>query len=71
MTKIRPRQLELPVMVDVNGKAQTGTTSERPAGSTSSAHTVETGFHKPASADDQSIYKAISDNYFNTTAKQA
>lgn len=70
MTKIRPRQLELPVMVDVNGKVHTGTTIDRSAGS-SSAHTVEAGFHKPAPAGDQSIYKAISDNYFNATAKQA
>jgi hypothetical protein len=69
MTKTRPRQLELPVMVDVNGKAQSGVPSGRPV--SSSASSSETGFHQPASADDQSVYKAISDNYFNATAKQA
>lgn len=71
MTKVRPRQLELPVMVDVNGRAQAGTSGDRPAPSSSCAHSVDAGFHKPASADDQSVYKAISDNYFNATAKHA
>lgn len=70
MTKTRQRQLELPVMVDVNGKAQAGVPSGRSV--TSSARsTSDAGFHKPASADDQSVYKAISDNYFNAPAKQA
>ena len=71
MTKIRPRQLELPVMVDVNGKASAGTIIDRSAESVLNAHIVEAGFHKAAPASDQSIYKAISDNYFNATAKQA
>ena len=71
MTKTRPRQLELPVMVDVNGKAQAGPASDRSASSASRSSEVDTGFHKPASADDQSIYKAISDNYFSSRAKQA
>lgn len=71
MTKIRPRQLELPVMVDVNGKGNTGTPINRSAGSAPCANIVDTGFHKPASAGDQSVYKAISDNYFSTTVKQA
>lgn len=70
MTKTRPRQLELPVMADVNGKAQAGAPSGRPIAS-STRTASDAGFHKPASADDQSVYKAISDNYFNATAKQA
>ncbi len=72
MTKTRPRQLELPVMVDVNGKAAPGSTGGRAAASDSGAGNFSAGFHKPASADDQSIYKSISDNYyFGATAKQA
>lgn len=71
MTKTRPRQLELPVMVDVNGKATTGSVASRTAAADSDANATSPGFHKPASAGDQSIYKAISDNYFSSTAKQA
>lgn len=69
MTKIRPRQLELPVMVDVNGKATTRFAGDVAVGLSSQSCTVDTGFHKPASADDQSIYKAISDNYFGATVQ--
>lgn len=71
MTKTRQRQLELPVMVDVNGKATTDSMASRTAAAESDANASQPGFHKPASAGDQSIYKAISDNYFGTTAKQA
>ncbi len=69
MTKGRPRQLELPVMVDVNGRSQAATFS----GQQERLHVYagDTGSHKPASDDDRSVYKAISDNYFNSTAKQA
>ncbi len=69
MTKTRPRQLELPVMVDVKGKVALG--SSRGKTVTTEGSKLSAGFHKPASADDQSIYKAISDNYFTPTAKQA
>lgn len=69
MTKARPRQLELPVMVDVKGsKAQADTSQGRHDALSSCA--VNQGFHKPASMDDQSVYKAISDNYFRAAAKQ-
>lgn len=71
MTKTRPRQLELPVMVDVNGKAVPGSTGGTVAGNETRAGNLSAGFHKPASADDQSIYKSISDNYFGAAAKQA
>ncbi len=69
MTTTRPRQLELPVMVDVNGKAAAGPIERGKviAGSGS----VSSEFHKPATAGDQSIYKAISDNYFSPSEKQA
>jgi hypothetical protein len=70
MTKTRPRQLELPVMVDLNGKAQAGNASGRSVQMTPQSSTAS-GFHKPASAGDQSIYKTISDNYFNTSVKRA
>ncbi len=70
MSKIRHRQLELPVLANVNGKAgeSSGRTATVPS---SQSATVTGGFHKPASADDQSIYKSMSDSYFGTTAKQA
>ncbi|TLN00298.1 hypothetical protein FDZ73_19860 [bacterium] len=71
MTKTRPRQLELPVMVDINGKAATGSVENRIATADADVNATSPGFHKPASAGDQSIYKAISDNYFGITAKQA
>lgn len=55
-----PRQLELPVLVDITAKA-----SKVPQASVASrAEPGVSAFHKPASVDDQSIYKAISDNYF-------
>ena len=70
MTKARPRQLELPVMVDVNGsKAQVAVPRGR-SEVLPPSH-VDHGFHKPASVDDQSVYKAISDSYFNAAVKQA
>ncbi len=65
MTKARARQLELPVMADVNRQAQAGTSRGRQE--VLRARPVDTGFHKPASTDDQSIYKAISENYFKAT----
>jgi len=71
MTKTRPRQLELPVMVDVNGKVAPGSAGGRLASDESQVGNVSVGLHKPASAGDQSIYKSISDNYFGSTAKQA
>lgn len=71
MTKTRPRQLELPVMVDLKAKATAGSAAGKVPGSEASASTFSPGFHKPASVDDQSIYKAISDNYFKSAAKQA
>lgn len=67
MTKARPRQLELPVMVDVKGSKVPADTSQGRL----SASFINQGFHKPASVDDQSVYKAISDNYFNPAVKQA
>lgn len=66
--KISPRQLELPVMVDVNGKVR-ATVSGQSISTESHSLIVDSGFHKPASADDQSIYKAISDNYFTDAPK--
>ena len=67
--KETPRQFELPVMADVNGSKPLAAVSYgRPEG-TPQSH-LHHGCHKPASADDQSIYKAISDSYFNAAAKQ-
>lgn len=71
MTETRPRQLELPIMVDVNGKATPGSAGGMVTGSEAGVGNLSAGFHKPASADDQSIYKSISDNYFGAAAKQA
>lgn len=68
MANTRPRQLELPVMVDVNRKAQAGVPSGQAI--RLSNQSSDAGFHKPASAEDQSVYKAISDKYFKATAKQ-
>lgn len=69
MTKTSPRQLELPVMVDVNGKVRAIAASGQSTSTESRSLIVDSGFHKPASADDQSIYKAISDNYFAVAPK--
>lgn len=71
MTKTRPRQLELPVMVNVNGKITNGSETGRVVNVDSAPNTVPPGFHKPASSSDQSIYKAISDNYFESAVKRA
>lgn len=70
MTKSRLRQLELPVMVDVNSKAMTGSATRRVPHTNSQPSLSASEFHKPASAADQSIYKAISDNYFKSAAKR-
>ena len=65
-------QLELPVLVDVKSKQSASisrgsvTESVLPQGIT----TANAYFHKPASVDDQLIYKAISDNYFGISSKQ-
>ncbi len=69
MTTTRPRQLELPVLANVNGKVVPGSACGAPA--EFPVGEVSAGFHKPASADDRSVYKSISDNYFGTTAKRA
>jgi len=58
-------------MVDLNGKVQADKANGRPAQVTPQPSSVDTGFHRPASAGDQSIYKTISDNYFNTSVKRA
>jgi len=71
MTKTKHRQLELPVLTNVNGKPTRIVSEERVSGSVTGPVHDREGFHKPATADDQSIYKAISDNYFGGTAKQA
>ncbi|GHT92952.1 hypothetical protein FACS1894116_04020 [Betaproteobacteria bacterium] len=71
MTKTRPRQLELPVLVDVNERAQSGTSGGQLVQPLSRSLSVDTGFHKPASAEDQAVYKAIRDRYFNATTKRA
>lgn len=69
MIKARPRQLELPVMVDLNGsKAQVAACHGRPE--VLPPGQFDQGFHKPASVEDQSVYKAISDSYFSATVKQ-
>lgn len=58
--KMNPRQLELPVMVNIkNSKPNIN----KPEG-LQPKHTENVGFHKPASPSDQSIYQTISDNYF-------
>ncbi len=69
MTKTHPRQLELPVMVDVNGKVATSSEVLATAIAGSDRGSVMPGFHKAASSGDQSIYKAISDNYFGSAVK--
>lgn len=69
MNKTSQRQLELQVFSNVNRKSPSVGSSKRSADSVQGS-TVTNGFHKPASADDQSIYKSMSDNYFEA-AKQA
>lgn len=68
---MRQRQLELPVLVQVSGKTTSEPTIDKNTGSISGSDTNFSGFHKPASAGDQSIYKAISDAYFGLTSKEA
>lgn len=70
MSKIRHRQLELPVLSNVIGKAGESSGKMTTVPSTQSV-SVADGFPKPASTEDQSIYKSISDSYFGAAAKQA
>ena len=72
MTRTRHPQLELSVLVDVNSK-QAIWAPVAPATESLPQPMVSVGssFHKPASADDQLIYKSISDNYFGISSKQA
>lgn len=71
MTRTRQRQLELPVMVNVNEKASTGSEVAGIGSVSLESTSLAPGFHRPASIGDQSIYKAISDNYFEGAVKQA
>lgn len=71
MTKRHNTQLELPVLAEVSGKRSVGVPAN-PATNSSPLSTASTGtFHKPASADDQLVYKAISDNYFRVNSKRS
>lgn len=58
----RHRQLELPVLSNVKGQAQQIDRKDNavPTRAASSAKPVKAG----ASAEDQSIYRAMSDSYF-------
>lgn len=71
MTKMNQRQLELPVLVDLNGRSSVRSSDRRSSETLRQHEMVDVGFHKPASDDDQSIYKAMCDNYFGAAAKQA
>lgn len=68
MTKARvpQRQLELPVLGNVNVKSPA---TDSTAPTVLGACVVSSRFHKLASADDQSIYRSISDGYFRTSVK--
>lgn len=63
MAKTHPKQLELPVMVDVNAKAQACAPNSSQGALCAVSDTAS--FIKAASAEDQSIYKLIRDSYFN------
>jgi hypothetical protein len=71
MTKtLRPRQLELRVMSNVNGGVSAAAAASSLPETTGHGSCVDVAsFHKPASGADQSVYKAISDNYFKAVGK--
>jgi len=72
MTKTPPRQLELPVMVSVTGNAAIAAPAGAPPAERGKGGSVPiVGIHRPASQLDQSIYKAISDNYFQAVSKRS
>jgi len=68
MTKRQIKQLELPILADVNSNFAT---KSAPAGKTKSQlqQLDNSGFHKPATKEDQSIYQSISDSYFSDVIK--
>ncbi len=68
MNKTRHRQLELPVLSNVNAKSA-DTTVGSPASCAVPAVGNVRSFHKSASAEDQSIYQSMSDNYFRACKK--
>lgn len=69
MSNKRQRQLELPILTDVNSKQAPGAGNNLSELAKQVTPSTEGNFHKPASADDQSIYKSISDNYFVANSK--
>lgn len=70
MTKAHRLQLELPVMVDINDKSSNHLSPTQPRQVGQEAGKPDSGYHKPASLDDQSVYKAMSDSYFNVGANR-
>lgn len=61
-TQARSRQLELPVLVSLNGAKATAPSFT--ASSASQVGCANTKIPMQASAGDQAIYRAISENYF-------
>lgn len=64
------QQLELPILADVKGRQTSRVHDNKFSESAKQATTSMDGnFHKPASADDLSIYNSISASYFAPSPK--
>lgn len=60
MTEKTLKQLELPILADINSKSVEDTSAKN--------HDI-LGFHQPASKEDESIYQLISNSYFSNSNK--
>lgn len=69
MTKKTQRQLELPILTGVKSKFTENSSVNTPPNSSSQTTSDISGFHRPASEEDQSIYQLMSDSYFSNSKK--
>lgn len=70
MTKKPQKQLELPILTDVNSKFSIKSLENTSLNSSAQTNlNTSSDFHKPASKQDQSIYQLISDSYFSLPNK--
>lgn len=64
MTKRIGKQRELPLLTNVNSSAGSTKSEVSKSDKSQLLKPDYSGFHKPASDEDQSIYQSISDRYF-------
>lgn len=70
MSKMRQRQLELPILTNViNSQTLRINNNNKSGFATHAIGSGGVGFHQPASKDDQSIYESMSESYFAVKSK--